>query len=191
MSCRPSLPSQFSLLAPFLHHYHHHALLGLYLLPLSLIMWTQCICPWLSRWILVVWDMTLLILYVDGCFSFCLYDAIMNFLNNRTNIWIWRQAFACSQHGFLRSKENVVLYNFETTEDVWENVVFCNILTLYFLKHYSRQILCLNVLKADVICHIICGRCCNHWGRCYILILFISGRFLEHLNSIEQIRGYH
>ena len=63
----------------------------------------------------------------------------MNFLNNRTNIWIWRQAFASLQHGFLRSEENVVLYNFETPDGVWKNVVSCNILTLCFLKHvYGR-----------------------------------------------------
>ena len=34
----------------------------------------------------------------------------MNFLNNRTNIWIWRQAFASLQHGFLRSEENIHLH---------------------------------------------------------------------------------
>ena len=55
---------------------------------------------------------------------------IMNFLHNRTIIWIWRQAFASLQHDFLRSEENVVLYNFETHDVVWENVVSCNILTL-------------------------------------------------------------
>ena len=70
-------------------------------------------------------------LYVSGCFSFCLYDVIINFLNNRTNIWIWRQAFASLQHGLLRSEENV-LYNFEIPDGVWENVVSCNILTLCF-----------------------------------------------------------
>ena len=59
---------------------------------------------------------------------------IMNFLNNRTNTWIWRQAFASLQHGFLRSEENVVLNNFETSKGVWENVVSCNILTLNFYK---------------------------------------------------------
>ena len=72
--------------------------------------------------------------YVDGCLSFCFYDVITNFLNNRTNTWIWRQAFASLQHGFLRSEENVVLYNFETPQGVWENVVSCNILTLNFYK---------------------------------------------------------
>ena len=66
--------------------------------------------------------------YVDGCFSFCLYDTVMNFLNNRTNIWIWRQAFTSLQHGFLGSEENV-LYNFETPKGILENVVSCNILT--------------------------------------------------------------
>ena len=39
-----------------------------------------------------------------------------------------------------------------------------------------RQMLCL----ADVICHVRCDRCYNHWGRCYILILFISGRCCCH-----------
>ena len=68
---------------------------------------------------------------VDGCFSYCLYNIIMNFLNNRTNIWIWRQAFTSLQHGFLRSEENDVLYNFETPKCVWENVVSYNVLTLY------------------------------------------------------------
>ena len=79
----------------------------------------------------------------------------MNFLNNRTNIWIWRQPFVSLSHGFLRSEENV-LYNFETPEGVWENVVSCSIMT-FFLKHYLRQMLCLNVVQADVLP-----------GRCYL-----------------------
>ena len=64
-------------------------------------------------------------------FLILFYDVIINFLNNRTNIRIWRQAFVCLQHGFLRSEENVVLHNFETPEGVLENVS-CNIMTLYF-----------------------------------------------------------
>ena len=75
----------------------------------------------------------------------------MNFLNNRTNIWNWRQALTSLQHGFLRSEENVVLYNSEMPKGVWENVVSCNILTLLFLK---------TVFKADVM-----PQCCI--GRCY------------------------
>ena len=75
----------------------------------------------------------------------------MHFLNNITNIWIWRQVFASLQHGFLRSEENVVLYNFETPKGVWENVVSCNILTLLFLK---------TLFKTDVM-----PQCCL--GRCY------------------------
>ena len=71
-----------------------------------------------------------------------IFFVIINFLNNRTNILIWRQAFASLQHGFLRSKENVVLYNFETPGSVWENVVSYNILTLVFIKP---------LFKADVL----------------------------------------
>ena len=70
-------------------------------------------------------------IYVDGCFSFCFYDVIINFLKNRANILIRRQAFASLQHGFLRSEENVVLYNLETPDGVWENVLIYNI---YFYK---------------------------------------------------------
>ena len=47
---------------------------------------------------------------------------IINFLKNRTKILIRRQAFASLQLGFFRSEENVVLYNSETPEGVWENV---------------------------------------------------------------------
>ena len=59
-------------------------------------------------------------LYVGVCFSSCFYDVIINFLTNRTKYLIRRQAFASLHHGFLRSEENVVLYNFETPEGVWE-----------------------------------------------------------------------
>ena len=55
------------------------------------------------------------------------FFVIINFLKNRTKILIRRQAFASLQHGFLRSEENVVLYNFETPEDVWENILTYNI----------------------------------------------------------------
>ena len=87
-------------------------------------------------------------MYVDGCFSFCFYDVIINFLINRTNIWIWRQAFASLQHCFLRSEENV-LYNFETPKGVWENVSY-NILTFNFIK---------SLFKADVMPQCYMGRC--------------------------------
>ena len=133
--------------------------------------------------------------YVDGCFSFCFYDVIIDFLTNRTKILIWRQAFISLQHGFLRSEENVVLYNFETPEGVWENVMSYNILTLIFIKPlfetdvmpqcYVGKCFCL----ADVICHMRCGRCYNHWGRCYILILFISSRCYCHLMLWKML--YH
>ena len=43
--------------------------------------------------------------YIDGCFSFCFYGVITNFLKNRTTFVIRRQAFASLQHGFLRSVE--------------------------------------------------------------------------------------
>ena len=33
-------------------------------------------------------------IFVNGCFSFCLYDIVVNFLKNRTIIGIERQAFA-------------------------------------------------------------------------------------------------
>ena len=98
-----------------------------------------------------------------------------------------KTSFASLQHGFLRSEENVVLYNFETPEGVWENVMSYNILTLIFIKPlfetdvmpqcYVGRCFCL----ADVICHMRCGRCHNHWGRYYILILFISGRCYCHI----------
>ena len=61
----------------------------------------------------------------------------VNFLKNRTISRIERQAFATLQLGFLRSEENV-LYNFDTPDGVWENVLSCNILTLYFLKTFLR-----------------------------------------------------
>ena len=41
---------------------------------------------------------------------------IIDFLTKRTNYLIRRQAFASLQHGFLRSEENVVLYNFGKCE---------------------------------------------------------------------------
>ena len=55
-------------------------------------------------------------------------NLIIDFLTNRTKYLIRRQAFASLQHGFLRSEENVVLYDFETPEGVWENVMSYNIL---------------------------------------------------------------
>ena len=89
--------------------------------------------------------------YVDGCFSFCFYDVIINFLKNKAKFFIGRQAFTSLQHGFLRSEENVILYNFETPEGVWENVLTYNILTLIFIKP---------LFKADVM-----PQCCT--GTCY------------------------
>ena len=56
----------------------------------------------------------------------------------------------------------------------------------WFLNYYLgrcyasvsyRQMLCL----ADVVCHMRCGRCYNHRGRCNILLLFISGRCYCHM----------
>ena len=58
--------------------------------------------------------------------------------------------------------------------------------TLIFKNYYLgrcyasvsyRQMLCL----ADAVCHMRCGRCYNHRGRCYILLLFISGRCYCHM----------
>ena len=42
---------------------------------------------------------------------------------------------------------------------------------------------------ADVICHMRCGRCYNHQGRCYILLLFISGRCYCHMMLWKML--YH
>ena len=83
-------------------------------------------------------------------------------------------------------KENVVLYNFETPQGVWECFRHIIFLTLVFKNYYLgrcyasvsyRQMLCL----ADVVYHMRCGRCYNHRGRCYILLLSISGRCYCHM----------
>ena len=82
--------------------------------------------------------------------SYKVYYIIINFLNNKTNIWIWRQAFVSLQYSFLRSEENVVIYNFETPKGVWENVVSCNIWHLIFTK---------TLFKAQVMPQCYIGRC--------------------------------
>ena len=58
----------------------------------------------------------------------------MLFLYNRTNIR--RQAFTSLQHGFLRSEENVVLYNLRHPKGVWENVMTNNIFAFCFCKKH-------------------------------------------------------
>ena len=65
---------------------------------------------------------------------------------------------------------------------------------LFFLNYYLgrcyasvsyRQMLCL----ADVVCHMRYGRCYHHRGRCYILLLFISGRCYCHMMLWKML--YH
>ena len=65
------------------------------------------------------------------------------FLYSRTNILFRRQAFASLQHGFLRSKENVALYNFETPKRCRGKIFFQ--LIIFFL------IFCKIIFKADVM----------------------------------------
>ena len=52
---------------------------------------------------------------------------------NRTKFMLRRQAFASLQHGFLRSVENVYIYNLVTPNGVWENVFLYNIDTYFLL----------------------------------------------------------
>ena len=49
-----------------------------------------------------------------------------------------RKAFASLQHGFLRSVENVYIYNFVTPNGVWENVFLYNIDTYFLLSLLGR-----------------------------------------------------
>ena len=49
-----------------------------------------------------------------------------------------RQAFASLQHGFLRSVKNVFIYNFVTSNGVWENVYLYNIETYFLLSLFGR-----------------------------------------------------
>ena len=91
-----------------------------------------------------------------------------------------RKAFASLQHGFLRSVENVYIYNFVTPNGVWENVFLYNIDTYFLLSLLGR---CYALL-----CHSRCfmpGRCYlpfRMWqmllprGRCYPLIFMVYGR---------------
>ena len=58
-----------------------------------------------------------------------------------------RQAFANSQHGFLRSVENVFIYNFVTPNGVWE--MFCFIILTLVFYNIDWQILCLIVSLAN------------------------------------------
>ena len=68
-----------------------------------------------------------------------------------------RQAFASLQHGFLRSVENVFIYNFGTPNGVKENVF------LYYNIDTSFYYHCL----ADVMPDCVIGTCFLP-GRCYL-----------------------
>ena len=86
------------------------------------------------------------------------------------------QAFACLQHGFLRTVENVFVHNFVTPKWCMGNVFFFIILTL-ILFFVVRQMLCLFVSMADVIAWQMLYAILKLWqmllprGRCYPLIL--------------------
>ena len=96
-----------------------------------------------------------------------------------------RQAVTSLQHGFLRSVENVYIYNLVTPNGVWENVFLYNIDTYFYYD-------CL----ADVMPYCVIGRCFLAWqmlfaflecGRCYcqeedvILLFFVIGRCYCHI----------
>ena len=53
------------------------------------------------------------------------------------------QTFACLQHGFLRTVENVFIHNFVTPNGVWENIFLHNIDTYFLFLLLGRCYACL------------------------------------------------
>ena len=75
---------------------------------------------------------------------------MLNFLKIRTNLMLSSQAFACLQHGFLRTVENVSIHNFVTTNGVWE-IFFFIILTLIFLFLFLGRALDNNICHHNTL----------------------------------------
>ena len=58
-------------------------------------------------------------------------DVKGEFSQDQNKICLSSQAFICLQHGFLRTVENVYIYNLVNQNGVWENI-FLNDIDTYF-----------------------------------------------------------
>ena len=121
----------------------------------------------------------------------------------------------CKWMFLILSEENVILINFEHQKWVWENVCLiifvdtyvwfwngrCYAILLYRQMLLPWQMLLPYDIVADVIALtdvvaiFYCGRCCNHWGRCYILYyskvadviaIWCCGRCWNHMSCMLQ-----
>ena len=103
-----------------------------------------------------------------------------------------RQAFASLQHGFLRSVENVFIYNFVTPNGVWENVLLYNIDTCFLITLIGR---CYAFLYSWQI--FLPGRCYLPYEMWQMLLplrkmlspYFVSGRSYCHMMLWKML--YH
>ena len=106
-------------------------------------------------------------------FNFCKQNSVLrvNFLKIRTNFCLSSQAFACLQHGFLRTVENVYIHNFVTPK-------WCMGKYLY-MEQFENQ--AINTAPHPPL----------FWRRFVddtftILLSSHKTSFLEHLNSIDE-----